>query len=163
MELKEIKEVIRLMKVNDLTDFELEKEGFKIILRKESQAKEAHIIQQAPQPYFMPPVTPPIAPQQVPVEVPQAQSTASEEKEEANIAYIVSPMVGTFYAAASPESPPYTQKGHQITDDDVVCIVEAMKVFNEINAEMSGTIVDILVENGSPVEFGQKLFKVKKA
>lgn len=163
MDLKQIKEVIRLMKENDLTDFELEKEGFKIVLRKENKLPSPQIIPQIPQPYYAPQHQMPQAVHHTEVHTAQASSAPSPKEDEKNIAYILSPMVGTFYAAPSPESPPYVQKGQQIGEDDIVCIVEAMKVFNEINAEVSGTIVEILVENGSPVEFGQKLFKVKKA
>jgi acetyl-CoA carboxylase biotin carboxyl carrier protein len=74
---------------------------------------------------------------------------------------IVSPMVGTFYRAPSPDSAPYVRVGHEITEDTVVCIIEAMKVMNEIKAEVSGSILEILVENGTPVQFGQSLFRVK--
>ncbi len=162
MELKEIKEVIRLMKTHDITDFELEKDGFKIVLRKEQQTITQHVIQQPPT--FIPAQQniemSPSYQQAPPASAPVTQSP--EPAEEKDIEYIVSPMVGTFYAAPSPESPPYVTKGQDIKPDDVVCIVEAMKVFNEIKAELSGKIIDILVENGAPVEFGQRMLKIKK-
>lgn len=164
MDLKEIKEVIKLMKSNDITNFELEKDGFKIVLKKEQQIITQRITEPAPAYYTPQPIqnmaaqsaTQQIFPQQV------AGSTSLPEAEDPNIDYITSPMVGTFYAAPSPESPPYVTSGHEIKLDDIVCIVEAMKVFNEIKAEISGKIVEVMVENGASVEYGQKMFKVKK-
>jgi acetyl-CoA carboxylase biotin carboxyl carrier protein len=86
---------------------------------------------------------------------------AAAEKEETDVTYIKSPMVGTFYASASPESGPFAEIGTKVTESAVVCIIEAMKIMNEIQAESKGTIVEILVENGQPVEYGQPLFKLK--
>lgn len=162
MDLKEIKEVIKMMKSNDITDFELEREGFKIVLRKEQQNETPQIIQHPstffqPQQIHAPIITHAPDPTQV-----SGGAAVQEEKEDPSIDYILSPMVGTFYIAPSPESPPYASTGQEIKIDDVVCILEAMKVFNEIKAEMSGKILEVMVENGAPVEFGQKLFKVKK-
>ncbi len=163
MDLKEIKEVIKMMKSNDITDFELEREGFKIVLRKEQQNETPNIIQHPPA-FFQPQqVHAPIMthmPDQT--QVSGGAVAVEEKKEDPNIDYILSPMVGTFYIAPSPESPPYVSTGQDIKIDDVVCILEAMKVFNEIKAEINGKIIEIMVENGAPVEFGQKLFKVKK-
>lgn len=162
MELKDIKEVIRLMKMNDITDFELEKEGFKIVLRKGHQTITQQVLQ--PAPAYCPPQAPVEMMQAYPPQLVPAAAVAAKKEpvEDKDTDYILSPMVGTFYAAPSPESPPYVTKGQEIKSDDVVCIVEAMKVFNEIKAEMAGKIVDILAENGAPVEFGQRLFKIKK-
>lgn len=84
-------------------------------------------------------------------------------KEEAGITYIKSPMVGTFYRAPSPESKPFSDVGTKVVENTPVCIIEAMKIMNEIQAEAKGTIVEILVENGQPVEYGQRLFKVKQS
>ncbi len=161
MELKEIKEVIKLMKTNDITDFELEKDDFKIVLRKEKEIVTQKFNDNPMPAYF--------APQHMAAPMPQATAAVAPPKEEAkapaddpSVDYIVSPMVGTFYIAPSPESPPYVTTGQDIKPDDVVCIVEAMKVFNEIKAEMSGKILEVMAENGAPVEYGQKLFKIKK-
>src|SRR5690606_36147559 len=88
---------------------------------------------------------------------------AAPAGDEAGVTYIKSPMVGTFYKSASPESKPYVEPGSKITESSVVCIIEAMKIMNEIQAETKGTIVEALVENGAPVEYGQRLFKVKTA
>lgn len=161
MDLREIKEVIRLMKTHDITDFELEKEGFKIVLKKEGQ-NNVHLAPQpiVQQPLYCPSPAMPEMPH-VPQAVVPAKAPEAPAEDEKNIAYVLSPMVGTFYAAPSPESAPYVSKGQDIKADDVVCIVEAMKVFNEIKAEVVGTIVEIMAENGAPVEYGQRLFKIK--
>ncbi|MBM3855534.1 MAG: acetyl-CoA carboxylase biotin carboxyl carrier protein, partial [Verrucomicrobia bacterium] len=91
-----------------------------------------------------------------------ASTAAEAPKEEAGITYIKSPMVGTFYRSASPESKPFTDEGGKVVENSVVCIIEAMKIMNEIQAETKGTVVEILVENGQPVEYGQRLFKIKQ-
>ena len=144
MDIKEIKTLIELMKKNDLTVFRMETEGFKIVLKKNSGYAPmiSAPIQQAP-------TAAPVAP------APEVESPASAGKE------IVSPMVGTFYAAGSPDSPPYVQVGQDVTPDTVVCIIEAMKVMNEIKAEAAGTIAEVLAENGKPVQYGQALFRLK--
>jgi acetyl-CoA carboxylase biotin carboxyl carrier protein len=148
LDLKEIKLLIDMMRKNDLSVFKMENEGFKITLKKNTG--------------FQPVVTQAAAPAPVVVQAPAAaaapvapavESTPGKE--------IVSPMVGTFYAAASPESEPLVAVGQEVTEDTVVCIIEAMKVMNEIKAEIRGTVTEIVAENGKPVQFGQALFKVK--
>ena len=135
------------MKKNDLSVFRMESEGFKIVLKKNSG--------------YVPAVS--ALPQQAPVAVsaPATPVAVEPEPPAAGGKEIVSPMVGTFYTASSPDSPPYVQVGQEVKPDSVVCIVEAMKVMNEIKAEIAGTITEVLVENGKPVQFGQALFKLK--
>jgi acetyl-CoA carboxylase biotin carboxyl carrier protein len=147
MDLEEIRKIIKLMDDNNLVEFELEKEGIRVSLKKG-------------QPLLVSPAAslPTVLPQNVPL--PQLAADETEAAEEGDI--IVSPMVGTFYAAASPDSPPYVTEGQKVEPTDIVCIIEAMKVMNEIPADVEGTIVDILVSNGEPVEYGQELFRVKK-
>src|SRR6516225_9799080 len=140
LELKDIKAIIDLMKKYDLAVFKLEKEGMKIEL-------EAH---RAPVPVSTAPAA---AQPSAPVESPEEQKTTFKE--------VVSPMVGTFYRAPSPDLAPYVQVGQDINKDTVVCLIEAMKVMNEIKAEVQGVIAEVLVENGTPVQFGQPLFRVK--
>ena len=138
------------MKKNSLSEFEMEKEGFKIKLRRaasEGKPEEVQVQQ------YLPPVAP--APAEAPAAAPTPQKPTEPE--------IKSPMIGTFYRKPSPESESYVEVGDTVTPDTVVCIVEAMKVMNEIKAEMSGVITEILVEDGSPVEFGQALFRVRPA
>jgi acetyl-CoA carboxylase biotin carboxyl carrier protein len=92
-----------------------------------------------------------------------AGTSVGAAKDEVGITYIKSPMVGTFYRAASPESKPFADEGTKVVENTVVCIIEAMKIMNEIQAEAKGTVVEALVENGQPVEYGQRLFKLKQA
>ncbi len=102
----------------------------------------------------------PAAPAAAPAPLAIAAPVAAGD--EAGIIYIKSPMVGTFYRSGSPESKPYAEIGTKVVETSVVCIIEAMKIMNEIQAELKGTILEVLVENGQPVEYGQKLFKVKQ-
>lgn len=154
MDLKAIKQVVELMKRSELSEFELEEEGFKLRLTR--KGNEAPQVIQA----VAAPAAQPLASAE-PAAVPAA--TESTPAEDPNLSTITSPMVGTFYSAASPESPSFVKVGQKTDADTVVCIIEAMKVMNEIQAELSGTIVECLVENGQAVEYGQPLFKVKKA
>jgi acetyl-CoA carboxylase biotin carboxyl carrier protein len=93
--------------------------------------------------------------------MPSAIPPNGEDDEETGVLFIKSPMVGTFYRSASPESKPFVEGGTKVVENSVVCIIEAMKIMNEIQAEIKGTVTEVLVENGQPVEYGQRLFKVK--
>lgn len=147
MDLKEIRTLIDLMKKNGLAVFKMEREDFKITLKT---AEAGQIVAYQQPPSGAAPAAPAAASPAATPAVP-----ASDLKE------IKSPMVGTFYSAASPESDPFLAVGQNIGADSVVCIIEAMKVMNEIKAELSGTVVEILAENGKPVQYGQVLFRVK--
>ena len=150
MDLKEIRTLIDLMKKNGLSVFKMEREGFKITLKTSSARNADSIIAvSAPAPAA---VGSPRQPGGAPGEGAAPETSHKEIK---------SPMVGTFYASPSPEAPPYVAAGQEITPDTVVCIIEAMKVMNEIKAEISGVIAEVLAENGKPVQFGQTLFRVK--
>ena len=146
MDLKEIKELIALMRKNDLSVFKMEKEGFKITLKKGTDFQPIITTTAAP-------VALAAAPAAVAVSAPEAAASSLRE--------ITSPMVGTFYATASPDAPPYVAVGQEVTEDTVVCIIEAMKVMNEIKAEVRGVIAEVVAENGKPVQFGQALFRVR--
>ncbi len=162
MDLKQIKQLIELMQRSDLTEFAVEEEGFKIKIARASNAASAPIALSAPAVAITAPApapTPAAPPPSAPV-TPAAPVAVGAD--EAGYVFVKSPMVGTFYKAASPESKAFAEIGTKITETSVVCIIEAMKIMNEIQAEVKGTIVEILVENGSPVEYGQKLFKVKQ-
>jgi len=153
-----IKEVAELMKRSDLTEFELEEENFKLRITRGGQEPQAFG-------YFPahPPAQPGATPPPFPAEAgagPQSGGGA-EEAEEKNVEPVTSPMVGTFYRSPSPDSDPFVDVGSKVGAESVVCIIEAMKVMNEIQAEISGTITEVLVENGEAVEYGQPLFKVK--
>ena len=153
MDIKLIKQVVDLMKRSDISEFEFEEDGFK--LRLSSKGADApQIIQAAPAAQTPAPSLVAAAP---------AGEAAAAPVEEKGISIIKSPMVGTFYSASSPESPAFVKVGTKVNNDSVVCIIEAMKVMNEIQAEMSGAITELLVENGEAIEYGQPLFKIKTA
>lgn len=147
------------MQRSDLTEFAVEEEGFKIKIARASNSVAAPVVVAAPALAAAP--LPVAAPSAAPAPAP-APTAAAPAGDEAGIVYVKSPMVGTFYKAASPESKSFVEVGTKITETSVVCIIEAMKIMNEIQSEVKGTVVEILVENGSPVEYGQKLFKVKQ-
>jgi acetyl-CoA carboxylase biotin carboxyl carrier protein len=147
VDLKDIKAIVDLMEKNGLTAFEMEKGGFRIALSKGAVA--GPVVSYAPAP-----VAAPAAPAAAAAPA-EAAAPAASGKE------IPSPMVGTFYTAPSPESPPFVKAGQKVTPDTVVAIIEAMKVMNEIKAEVSGTITEVAAENGQPVQFGQALFRYR--
>lgn len=153
MDLKAIKQVVELMQRSELSEFEIEEEGFK--LRLSRKQGKTQIINPAPV------AAHPVAPLNTTPTAAKPDTSKAADEEDKNIFVIKSPMVGTFYRAASPESPMFIKMGDPVSADSIVCIIEAMKVMNEIQAETSGTISEILVENGEAVEYGQPLFKVK--
>ena len=155
LELKDIKAVIDLMKKNDLSVFEMEKDGFKLKLQKGAGDRTVFA---APASGF--PASAPLAPV-APASVSPPDQAVQETEKGASLREIVSPMVGTFYRAGSPESPPFVDIGHEVTEETVVCIIEAMKVMNEVKAETKGVIAEIVAESGKPVQFGQVLFRVR--
>ncbi len=163
MDLKQIKQLIDLMQRSDLTEFAVEEEGFKIKIARASSAGAAPVVVAAPV-AAIPAVASAPAPAAASAapSAPASAPAAAPAGDEAGVVYVKSPMVGTFYKAASPESKAFAEVGTKITETSVVCIIEAMKIMNEIQSEVKGTVVEVLVENGQPVEYGQKLFKVKQ-
>ena len=160
MDLKQIKQIIDLMKRSELTEFAVEEEGFKLKIRRgQNGLPSMTASRNSVSPFALTDIATP-AGTQSPMLVNPA-TTPAGANEESGISYIKSPMVGTFYRAASPESKAFSDVGTQVVENTPVCIIEAMKIMNEIQAETKGTIVEILVENGQPVEYGQRLFKVK--
>ncbi|MBC2267311.1 acetyl-CoA carboxylase biotin carboxyl carrier protein [Listeria sp. FSL L7-0083] len=155
LSIDEIKQLIELIDESTLDEFELETKDSKILLKK-NKTVVAAAVQEAP-----------IAATQTPAQAapvaqavaPQAEASAAED---ASLEVITSPMVGTFYASASPEDANFVSVGSKVSAQSVVCIVEAMKLFNEITADIDGEIAEILVSSGELVEFGQPLFKVRK-
>jgi acetyl-CoA carboxylase biotin carboxyl carrier protein len=140
-----VKKLIQMVKDEDITGLAIEERGIKY----EVQRQGGQIISQPPLPQPADPL-------------PQAQGKPAAAEEE-GLAAITSPMVGTFYRAPSPEAPAFVEIGHEVEPGKTVCIVEAMKLFNEIESEIRGKVAKILVENGQPVEYGQKLMLIKKA
>ncbi len=146
MNIKEIKEMINLMNENGLSELEVEKQGFKVRLKKGPDGHMESAVEQMLS-------KKPALPAHGPAEQPAAPAAKGIE--------IKSPMVGTFYKAPSPDSPPFVKIGDNIEVGQVVCVIEAMKLMNEIKSEVKGKIVSILVENADPIEFGQTLFLVE--
>ena len=151
MDLKDIKAVIDLMKKNDLSVFEMEKDGFRLKLQKGAGEQTVFT---SPAPVAAAPAAPAAATTSAAASTAEAAATSALKD-------VLSPMVGTFYRATSPESPPFVDVGKEVSEESVVCIIEAMKVMNEIKAETKGVIAEIVAENGKPVQFGQVLFRVK--
>jgi acetyl-CoA carboxylase biotin carboxyl carrier protein len=154
VDLKDIKAIIDLMKKNSVSEFELEKEGFKIRLKRGTNGGAS-----SPVVYEEPPAVAYVSP--APAGVLSAPPTKVTAQPPSNEVEIKSPMIGTFYRAPSPESASYVEVGVEVNPETVVCIIEAMKVMNEIKAEARGVITQVMVENAKPVEFGQALFKIR--
>lgn len=153
MNVKEIKEMVNLMNENDLSELEIEKEGMRIKLKKCTHPSQEY------------PLSAPVVIEReerlAPSEAAAQAGRYPAKEAAANRIEIKSPMVGTFYRAPSPEAPPFVQVNQDIEPGQVICIIEAMKLMNEIKAELKGKILEILVDNAEPVEFGQPLFLIE--
>ncbi len=166
MNIKEIKELVKMLDGTDISEFSFESEGNKVVIKKGAVTVVppqglSPIIPMMTNPMYNPINTPG---QAAPAAAP-ATGAAGEEKNEGlgpNQVLITAPMVGTFYRSASPDADPYVQAGQIVNVGEVVCIIEAMKLMNEIESEWRGKIVEILVENAQPVEYGQPLFVLEK-
>jgi acetyl-CoA carboxylase biotin carboxyl carrier protein len=162
LDLKQIKQIIDLMKRSELTEFAIEEEGLKLKIRRGFQGlpftsanQESNLPFQAADSGAKPT-------SQTQLLVPSSGALGASPTDESGVLFIKSPMVGTFYRSPSPESKPFAEIGSKVTETSAVCIIEAMKIMNEIQSEVKGTVIEVLVENGQPVEYGQKLFKVKQ-
>ena len=156
MNLKEIKELIEVLKDTDVTELELEKAGTRIMIKKGAEGRVPVLVEH---------VTPAISHEAVslPGPAPQLQPPSDAGREDAQKSYVVvtSPIVGTFYRSPSPETAVYVEVGDVVKKGQILCIIEAMKLMNEIEAEVSGKVVEIVVENAQPVEYGQPLFHIE--
>ena len=155
MDFADIERILDLVRQHDLAEFELEREGLKLRVRKASAA------------YPMPPAMPMHAPPPAHA-IPQVQIAApvdpsAEEEESLELAVVKSPIVGTFYRSPEPGAPSFVETGQRVRKDQVLCIIEAMKLMNEITSEYEGEIVSVYVENGKPVQYGERLFAIKTA
>ncbi|WP_026694679.1 acetyl-CoA carboxylase biotin carboxyl carrier protein [Peribacillus kribbensis] len=159
MKVQEIRELIKLVDQSSIDEFEFELDGAKIKMKKNAEPAAGTVFVQPAAPVEM------TRPAAVPAaQAPAVQEAAAEKKEQPaaeNLHTITSPMVGTFYSSPSPEADDYVREGSRVSKNSVVCIVEAMKLFNEIEAEVNGEIAEILVKDGQLVEYGQPLFLVK--
>jgi len=153
MELKDIKAIIDLMRKNNLSEFELERQDYKIKLKRAGGGPQPATEESGYYPLAPAPAAP--APLPAPAAAPAVATTPSLE--------IESPMIGTFYRAPSPDAQPYVEVGSEVNPETIVCLIEAMKVMNEIKAEAKGVVTHVLVENAKPVEFGQPLFRIRPA
>ncbi|MEO1129688.1 MAG: acetyl-CoA carboxylase biotin carboxyl carrier protein [Planctomycetota bacterium] len=149
IDIRKLKELVKLMVENDLSELDLRDEAETVVVRRSTNVVAAPQVQLG------------TAPVPVAAPAPDAPAALPPAEEDESLHAIVCPMVGTFYSAPDPESPAYAKKGTEVDPDSVVCIVEAMKVFSEIKAECTGTVEKVLVKNGDPVEYGQKLFLVR--
>jgi acetyl-CoA carboxylase biotin carboxyl carrier protein len=166
LKVQEIRELIKLVDHSSIDEFEYENDGSKIKMKKNAGATYIQQVSTVPHEAELvsklQPVLTPAAPSVSAQEVTQeAEKQETFRPAEANLHKIVSPMVGTFYASPTPDADVYVKQGSTVTKDSIVCIVEAMKLFNEIEAEINGEIVEMLVKNGQLVEYGQPLFLVK--
>jgi acetyl-CoA carboxylase biotin carboxyl carrier protein len=160
IDIRKLKELVRLMTASDLTELDLRDKDEQVTIRRASPQAAPQVVHHAmPAMMHAPMAAAPAAPAAAPAAV--AASPAPAVNEDAGLVAIESPMVGTFYASPGPDKPPFVAVGAQLGPDSVVCLVEAMKIFNEIKAERGGTVAKILVKSGQAVEFGQPLFMIK--
>jgi acetyl-CoA carboxylase biotin carboxyl carrier protein len=144
MDFKKIKKLVSLVETSDISSLCVEENNLKIEIKRELGT------------------APPAAQVQPKIQIEAPAPVENQPEKASDLIEIKSPMVGTFYTSPNPESPPFVSKGSRITSGEIVCIIEAMKLFNEIESDISGTIEKVCVENGAPVEFNQPLFLVKK-
>ncbi|CAM3956782.1 acetyl-CoA carboxylase biotin carboxyl carrier protein [Lederbergia lenta] len=167
LKIQEIRELIKLIDQSDIEEFVFEHDGSKIEMKKNVGAAQVQSVLPAASvaqaPTIQAAVSQPMNIDSVATVTTSQVEAASQQSDvdTSNLHTVTSPMVGTYYQSSSPETPPYVQVGSQVKEDSVVCIVEAMKLFNEIEAEVEGEIVEVLVENGQLVEYGQPLYLVK--
>ncbi|MFN3529248.1 MAG: acetyl-CoA carboxylase biotin carboxyl carrier protein [Bacteroidia bacterium] len=156
MDLKEIQDLIRFVSKSGVTEVEVERDGFKIVIKAEKPVTEYHAV--VPQQVMMPAQAAVAAPAAAPIASPAPAAVPADSG-----LPIKSPMIGTFYRSAGPDKEPFVKVGDRVEKGQVVCIIEAMKLFNEIESEVAGVVTKVLVENASPVEYDQPLFLVDPA
>lgn len=155
MDIQDIKQILEMMKESDLAKFELEDQGFRIAVERRVGG-EPQVIMAAPMPAMASPMM------AAPAAAPAAPAAAPAARDEdAGLKSITAPIVGTFYRSPTPDADPFVGVGQEVDENTVVCIIEAMKVMNEIKAECRGVVRKILAENATPVQFGQALFKIE--
>ncbi len=156
MEYKQIQELIKTINKSNISELSIEEKDFKITIKQEQTSAEPQYIMAAPSAM-------PIAAPAVPAAAPTTPANPAPAAASTNQITVKSPMIGTFYRSAGPDKAPFINVGDEIKDGQVVCIIEAMKLFNEIESEVSGRIVKVLVDDASPVEYDQALFIVEPA
>ena len=165
MDAKELRDLIELISKSDFMTFELEREGFKLRLEKRGALGPSHVVHTPPSPPVSA-VSAPAPSHPVPAQLPavpavSAAAQAPAAQADSGLVELMSPIVGTFFRQPSPTAAPFVEPGSKVKKGQVLCIIEAMKLMNEIEAEMDAEVVDILVANGQPVEFGEALFRLR--
>jgi acetyl-CoA carboxylase biotin carboxyl carrier protein len=156
MTVDEIKQILELMREHELAEFELQREGETLRLRKHSPSHWSGALPHAPAVVIQQPVAP------APAAQPAGESAVlGPASDDVDLAIVKSPIVGTFYRSAEPGAPPFVEAGQSVRKGQVLCIIEAMKLMNEINAECDGEIVKVYVENGQAVQYGERLFAIR--
>jgi acetyl-CoA carboxylase biotin carboxyl carrier protein len=158
LDLKELKEILQILEEKEIAEFELEEEGMKLRIRKSSAASSNHAAGVAVPAPFPNPVANPAPPLAA---APAPAAPAPPAKQAEDLVVVRSPMVGTFFRAADPNSPPFVNTGDRVKVGQVLCIIEAMKLMNEIEAEVAGEIAKVHHENGQPVQYGEALFSIR--
>ncbi len=158
MEIKELKALIKMITDTDITEFEMENEEEKILIKRGKEQEVIHVSSPAAPQYMQPAAQAPAAPAPAAASAPQDVAPAANDAYEA----ITSPIVGTFYRAPAPDADPYVEVGSIVEKGQVLCIVEAMKLMNEIEAEFKCKVIEIVKQNAEPVEFGDVLFRVER-
>src|SRR5215467_4563410 len=159
--MEELRELVALLRDNGLAELELENEGFRVRLRRDSAAVGSSYVADAPAPASVPAAVPALTPPPAPGPAHPGTHASTEASQDQDLHIIPSPIVGTFYRSPSPTADPFVKIGSVVEPESVVCIIEAMKLMNEIQAEATGEVVKIYVENGQPVEYGQPLFGIR--
>jgi len=161
LDLKELKEILQILEEKEIAEFELEEEGMKLRIRKATAVSSNHAAGPAPAAPFVSLVPHPAAPAAVTSAAGPASGAAPVAPEASDLVVVRSPMVGTFFRAPDPNSPPFVNTGDRVKVGQVLCIIEAMKLMNEIEAEVAGEIAKVHHENGQPVQYGEALFSIR--
>ena len=156
MDLKHIQDLVKMVNKSNITELSIEEKDFKITIKQ----KEERVVVAAPAPVYQQPA---VVQAPAPVSAAASAAPAPQKQEANNLITIKSPMIGTFYRKPAPGKPNFVEEGDEVRSGKVVCVIEAMKLFNEIESEVNGRIVKILVEDASPVEYDQPLFMVEPA
>jgi len=160
MDFKQIQELIKIINKSNIGELSIEDENFKITIKQKEEKVQTVVSAPAPAPVFVPAPSVAVPAPQPAQTLPSATTQQPTQKAE-NLIVIKSPMIGTFYRRSSPDKPSFVEVGDEVTPGKVVCIIEAMKLFNEIESEVKGKVVKILVDDASPVEYDQPLFLVE--
>jgi acetyl-CoA carboxylase biotin carboxyl carrier protein len=164
IDLDELKQILELMREHDLTELELERDGIKIRVRKEGVAIVESPVAALGTPAASPvplPQHPAPAAVPIPAPIPAPAAAVADVASDVELAVVKSPIVGTFYRAPEPNAPPFVEVGARVRKGQVLCIIEAMKLMNEIESEYEGEVASVYVENGQPVQFGERLFAIR--